>query len=491
MQNSKLKVQNYSSMFKIFFVFSLVIITLYFAFLTFNLRFAHAQSVSFPIPELGNCTNVATCKVYCDQPENRNACIAFAKAKGFSKVKGKVNEKQVALLEAAKTELGCQTVPTCQALCDQPENVAKCEAFAKRHGMASTPPPSEISDEELLKAAKEKLGCESYDSCQRLCDEERNYTKCAALMQSQVTEEDRAMFEKYKPLIKEYLGCDSIVTCMAFCINPLNTKKCQGLAERIEVEQGGTDSSDNSEPPEVWCPKVSSECSWDGTNCVCQGPQTCAQSNDIPGCTWDGSQCNCPGIAEDPPQVWCPKAGPGCAWDGTHCICPGTSEAPIQSGAQEPGDVWCPKIGPYCVWDGSSCTCWDECVKSGGTWTGSKCELPQESREVWCSKLGQYCVWDGSSCTCWDECVKSGGNWTGQTCEYQGGTNQPQIESNIESPEVSCVRNPDCKWTGESCSCTPVQATPTVEQSPQPQVQGITTNQGLLRQILDFVLELL
>lgn len=338
----------------------------------------------------------------------------------------------------AKQELDCETILSCKEFCSQEANYLKCQSFAQKHGLS--PPPQ--NDEGLLSKAKENLNCDSTESCKALCDKQENYTKCAALLQDQIASDEQAMFEKYKPLIKEYLGCSSIVTCMAFCINPLNTKKCQELAERIEVEQGGI-SSPESPDPEVWCPKVSSECSWDGTNCVCQGPQTCTQSNDIPGCTWDGTQCNCPGIYQESPEIWCPKAGPGCAWDGKNCVCPGT-EGPTGAAPNEPGDVWCPRIGPYCVFDGSSCTCWDECVKSGGTWTGQTCEPPQGTTTV-----------------------------------------QPnQVYPTPESPEASCIKNPDCKWTGETCQCSAVLAP---QPEPSPTVQGTSTSRNLLQQIWDLL----
>lgn len=404
----------------------------------------HAQAIAFPIVELGNCNNVATCKVYCDQLQNHDACVSFAKEKGIAVGKRRVNEKYAVVLSSAKTALGCSTVAACQSFCEEQANWERCQAFAQKHSLGTSQIPSP-KDEELLVKAKQNLNCSSAEECRVLCDKQENYTKCAALLQDQVTSDDRAMFEKYKPLIKEYLGCDSIVTCMAFCINPLNSKKCQEFGERIEAEQGGTPNIE-SPNPEVWCPKVSSECRWDGTNCVCQGPQTCAQSNDISGCTWDGAQCNCPGT-EGSPEEWCPKAGPGCAWDGKECFCSG-SDSPTQTDfiqpTQEPGEVWCPKIGPYCVWDGANCTCWDECVKNGGTWTG-------------------------------------------QACEYQGGTNRTMPEPNSETPEASCVRNPDCKWTSETCQCSSVLE-PQVEQTPAPVVQGAKTNRGLLQQILDFIL---
>lgn len=404
-------------------------------FLIFGVSSVLAQQdpqISFPIAELGNCNNAQTCKIYCNQSENHEACKQFAKSKGL--YKDKVDEKQVELLSLAKQGLGCETILSCRDFCSQEANYQKCQSFAKKHGLAQTG----SEDEQLLSKAKQNLNCDSLESCKTLCDQQENYVKCAALLQDQVTSDERAMFEKYKPLIKKHLGCDSLVACMSFCINPLNTAKCNEFGKIIEAEQGGI-SSPESPDPEVWCPKVSSECSWDGTNCVCQGPQTCAQSNDIEGCTWDGAQCNCPGI-EGSPEEWCPKAGPGCAWDGKLCVCPGV-EGPTGSVPNEPGEIWCLKVGPYCVWDGASCTCWDECVKEGG-------------------------------------------KWTGKVCEYHGGTDQSKLEPNIESPEASCVKNPDCKWTDGTCHCTAFVA-PQIEPSSSPAVQGISTNRGLLFQILD------
>lgn len=416
--------------------------------LSANIAFAQQDpQITFPIAELGNCNNAQTCKVYCDQEENREACIAFAKSKGLYKTK--VNAQKATALSFAKIELGCDSIASCKALCEKKEDQQKCKDFAIKHGLGSPKP----EEDELLAKAKQNLNCDSFEECKALCDQQDNYTKCAALLQDQITSDDKAMFDKYKDTIRQYLGCDSIVTCMAFCINPLNSAKCNELGSKI----GGSEQIPNQESPEVWCPKVSSECKWDGTNCVCNGPQTCSQSNDIPGCTWDGTQCNCPGTnTEESPELWCPKAGPGCAWDGQQCFCPG-SDSPtgseVTQPTQEPGDVWCPKIGPYCVWDGSSCTCWDDCVKAGGTWTGSRCDLPPSLPEQ----------------------------------DVNQNYSEPQsVYPTLEPGEVWCPRNPDCKWTGETCLCAPVQL-PQTEPTPTPAVQGVTTNHDLLQQIFDFI----
>lgn len=403
-------------------------------FLIFGAGSVFAQSeITFPIPELGNCNNVQTCKVYCDQEENKDACIDFAKSKGLHK--SKVNEKQVELLSFAKTELGCETLNACKLFCAQQENYTHCQQFAQNHGLAQA--PTSPAKDELLAKAKQNLNCDSFESCRALCDQQENYTKCAALMQDQVTSDDRAMFEKYKPQIKQFLGCDSLVTCMAFCMNPANMPKCQELGNQI-----GSSEQVPSESPEVWCPKVSSECKWDGTNCVCNGPQTCQQA---PGCSWDGSQCNCQGTT-------------------------------TETTAQEPGSVWCPKIGPYCVWDGSSCTCWDDCVKAGGKWTGQKCEYPgstPESPEVWCPKIEPGCNWDGKQCTC------------------PGTTTGTSTQNNLSPPtpepgEVWCPKNPGCSWTGTECLCTPTEVPQT--PAPSPQVKGVSTT-SLWENIIRFFLK--
>lgn len=147
--------------------------------LIFGVKVAFAQQhsqLTFPIAELGNCNNVQTCKVYCDQPQNHEACIAFAKSKGLHKTK--VSAHKADALTFAKSELGCDSITSCKALCEQKENHQKCQVFANKRGLAHSPP----EHEELLTKAKQNLSCDSFESCKALCDQKENYTKCAALL---------------------------------------------------------------------------------------------------------------------------------------------------------------------------------------------------------------------------------------------------------------------------------------------------------------------
>ena len=398
----------------------------------------HAQALIFPIEELGNCNNAATCKVYCDQPQNHDACASFAKEKGIAAGKRRINEKHVTALSAAKTALGCSTIAACQAFCEEQANRERCQAFAQKHGLSVAPSVSPVpTDDEFLNQAKSELGCTSQESCFAFCEQTQNFERCAALEERQITNDERAFFEQHRSDFQKGLGCDSMQSCIAFCMNPLNMPKCMEFGNQMDFTSSDAPAS---EPPEVWCPKISAECSWDGADCVCNGPESCQKS---PGCSWNGQYCNCGNTqtGSESPEIWCPKAGPGCSWDGNQCSCleSGTStQTDIPSSSSEPGEVWCPKIGPYCVWDSANCTCWDDCVKSGGIWTGSRCDFQQ------------------------------------QTTSEQG--------------EVWCPRNPGCSWTGSECQCVSQEVPQADSQAPSPAVQGASANRGLLQQILDFIL---
>ena len=82
--------------------------------------------ISFPIVTLGNCASLAACKNYCSDITHKDACIAYARSKGFYK------EGQV--LTFAKEEIGCSSLASCQTFCEKQENKETCTEFAKKHG---------------------------------------------------------------------------------------------------------------------------------------------------------------------------------------------------------------------------------------------------------------------------------------------------------------------------------------------------------------------
>ena len=128
---------------------------------------AAKYGVTFPIPELGNCGGLSECRTYCEDPVNQDSCIAYAKSKGF--YKEEEFEVDESVVKKAKASLGCDSISSCREFCSQEENFGKCHRFAQNSelvGGYTTNPESR----EILKKAKEVLGCDSYTSCKNFCE---------------------------------------------------------------------------------------------------------------------------------------------------------------------------------------------------------------------------------------------------------------------------------------------------------------------------------
>ncbi len=146
---------------------------------------AKQYNVVFPIPELNNCAGPQQCRDFCEQPANQTACMNFARKKGFAKEMeqppddGIPEEKRQVVMQSAQSELGCTSMESCRKVCEQDQN--KCEAFAKKHGLVKEPPAEERQKMEaekiqLMKVAREDLGCDSMESCRNFC--EKNPKRC-------------------------------------------------------------------------------------------------------------------------------------------------------------------------------------------------------------------------------------------------------------------------------------------------------------------------
>ena len=146
------------------------------------------HQVIFPVADLGNCANINQCKAYCAIPANHDACANFGRKKGLYKENKmqtppslQEDQKKIALLQFARTELKCTSIESCKTLCQLPENQQKCSEFSRKHAMQEPNKTnlSKIKTEELLKNAKKELGCTSQETCKALCQMPENLQKCA------------------------------------------------------------------------------------------------------------------------------------------------------------------------------------------------------------------------------------------------------------------------------------------------------------------------
>lgn len=125
---------------------------------------AAKYNLTFPIAQLGNCSDLASCKKYCDDKKNREACTLFSKQKGLDKrtsveiKKPPLPQASVSIYEAAGKALGCTNEASCKEFCGNFQNWEKCGEFAKRFKMGTAvPKPSNDPCTQL----KEKMASQS------------------------------------------------------------------------------------------------------------------------------------------------------------------------------------------------------------------------------------------------------------------------------------------------------------------------------------------
>lgn len=178
-----------------------------------------APSVSYPVPELGNCASYTACRDYCIEPTHWKACIDWAKTKGIHR--GDIPEEDKKLVfDRAKQELGCPGQESCQVICSKKENFERCNNFSKKTGLVGgyTTDPSNAA---FLKRAEEVLDCALEDQCKLFCDKQENKEKCTFF----------AQMEGVAGGVREVGpgGCTSQQTCQSFCQDPQNKDKCAGF----------------------------------------------------------------------------------------------------------------------------------------------------------------------------------------------------------------------------------------------------------------------
>ncbi len=192
------------------------------------------SGVSFPITELGGCTDKASCKSYCDAPENFDACMAFAEKHGF--VKQEQAEKYRSFAAIVKDKGGpggCTNQKECRLYCSATENIDECLEFAEKTGT--------ISEESIARAKRMVAamrsgdtpgGCNSESSCRQYCSREDNMDSCIAFAESHnlASESEIALIRKISRDGGPG-GCRGQEECATFCNKKENVEACFAFAK--------------------------------------------------------------------------------------------------------------------------------------------------------------------------------------------------------------------------------------------------------------------
>ncbi len=247
---------------------------------------AKIYGVTFPIAELGGCQNYYDCRNYCEDPVNASTCVDFGKKKGFYKDEEEMPKKEK-VLERAKTELGCDSYGSCQSLCQIPTNFEKCDSFAKKEGIGGghvEDPKNKV----ILEKAKAILGCDSYSTCASYCSDDANRGKCTEFAKETGLKGGE---QRVGPG-----GCNSEDTCKIFCSDPNNFQVCRGFASSGKQEFTGPGGCNSEDSCRSYCERNPQDCgpSRGGGPVpvpIKYDPQE--MCNRTPACSWKDNTCQC------------------------------------------------------------------------------------------------------------------------------------------------------------------------------------------------------
>lgn len=276
--------------------------------------FAQTANLTFPIPELGNCTSLADCKAYCDDPTHTTACIAYAKEKGFYQPTS-LDTNAAATLADAKATLGCDSVDSCRAVCQKSENAAVCSAFAQKHNLRGG---QQTTSNTTLAKAEAAFGCNSLTSCQAFCDQDSNKATCANFAK---TNGINGGNETMGPG-----GCTSSSTCKTYCSDPNNFQTCKDFVD----EHAGSSSAKppftgpggctSEESCQSFCSKNPTICHLNPSGQPAPMSATGAAHMDDRGIPMQSIEKFGTPSSETSNQKYCSERG--CLYNGTGCVCP-------------------------------------------------------------------------------------------------------------------------------------------------------------------------
>lgn len=349
---------------------------------------ARKYGITFPIKELGNCTSVSACKDFCGNSENHQSCTDFAKKHNLSNESSKSSstKSDEEMLKLAGIELGCNSYDACMQFCEQENNMEKCMDFAARHNLDGG---NADQMKQQMSSVKNLLGCSSMKACMDFCNNPANMQKCMEVFK-----------EAGFPVEASYSGpggCNSEQSCQAYCEK--NPKECGG-------------ENYQSEPPEVWCPKVSPDCKWNGSSCNCGG----SFSREEP---------------QESGETWCSKAGTGCKWTGTTCECTGQNYTEGPHPGTDPTE-WCNQNPGKCTYQNSGDDA-NECAKYGCTFDGKTCQCPAQSTST--APVDNPSVIQGGETIYKSECLAAACKWSDnpRSCDCSGVTKGVQGASTNRS----------------------------------------------------------
>ncbi|OGG66118.1 hypothetical protein A3D71_02240 [Candidatus Kaiserbacteria bacterium RIFCSPHIGHO2_02_FULL_55_20] len=191
---------------------------------------AQESTITFPVPELGNCASKSECRTYCDDLANIKTCVAFAESHGLMSAEEARQAREFERL-GGKGPGGCTSKDSCESFCEKPGNMRQCLDFAKKSGMMSE---KELQEAEKVAAYLDKGGtmpggCRGEKECRTYCEDGANAEECVAFATKAgfMSEKEAAMFKKTGG--KGPGGCQGRA-CESYCQDESHREACIAFA---------------------------------------------------------------------------------------------------------------------------------------------------------------------------------------------------------------------------------------------------------------------
>ena len=193
---------------------------------------------TYPIAELNNCKDQAACKAVCDNPENAEACLSFAKKHGLISEEEAVRTEKLSGVKNGPG--GCNSQSTCEAYCNSIDHIDECLSFGEQHGLMDKNEIAEANKirEAMKRGARLPGGCRDKKSCEAYCSDPTRARECIALAKEAgiVSEEEINRVEKFLPLMERGEtpgGCRNKDVCESYCSEENHMDECIAFAEKV------------------------------------------------------------------------------------------------------------------------------------------------------------------------------------------------------------------------------------------------------------------
>ena len=176
----------------------------------------------------GDCKGEKECRAYCADPEHRDECFAFAedndllseKEKEMIKMRKEVAER----LKEIAGPGDCKDEKECRVYCNEPEHVEECLAFAAEHGMMKAEEARE-KIKEFVREGEKSIARFSLEKAGEYAKE----MKKNLLEKFEELRELEHRFRGQATTTEGFIGpggCVSPAECIQFCANPANRSTC-------------------------------------------------------------------------------------------------------------------------------------------------------------------------------------------------------------------------------------------------------------------------